>query len=182
MSTLDTYTFTLVLGGVNEQTDGLEDALFNAGCDDALVNFRNGTVYLDFDREANSLEEAILSAIQAVEGLALNATVVSVAPDDFVSESEMAKRLELKRQAISLWVKGARCAAHPFPQPQKKLSAQSPLWRWVDVVKWLIAHQKIDDIDMLEKARLIEHINVILMERNQLDQQYKQQLMKKLKR
>ncbi len=60
------YQFTLVLKNVDEDTPNLEDSLFQAGCDDSLINFRNGTVYLDFDREATSLEEAVMSAIKNV--------------------------------------------------------------------------------------------------------------------
>ena len=59
----NSYQFTLVLDGVDEKTSGLEDALFEAGCDDALINYKNGVVYLDFDREGEDLERIIISAI-----------------------------------------------------------------------------------------------------------------------
>lgn len=44
MNTIKTYQFTLVLKNINEHTDSLEDSLFEAGCDDALINFRNKDV------------------------------------------------------------------------------------------------------------------------------------------
>jgi len=72
------YQFILVLGNVKEATPNLEDSLFEAGCDDALINFRNGMVNLDFDREAHSREEAVLSAIKSVESSSVRAVVVSV--------------------------------------------------------------------------------------------------------
>jgi hypothetical protein len=61
------YQFTLVLKNVDENTTDLEDSLFEAGCDDALINFRNGTVYLDFDRKAHFLDDAVIDAIRDVE-------------------------------------------------------------------------------------------------------------------
>ena len=65
----EVYEFTLILEDVNDDTPHLEDQLFNAGCDDTLINFREGSVYLDFSRTANSLDEAITSAVQAVSSI-----------------------------------------------------------------------------------------------------------------
>jgi len=67
-----TFQFTLVLKNANKNTAKLEDNLYKAGCDDALINFRNGTVYLDFDRKAFSFEEAVRSAINQVESSSLD--------------------------------------------------------------------------------------------------------------
>lgn len=73
------YNFTLTLSGVTARTVGLEDALHAAGCADALVCFYGTAVYLEFDRERDSLEQAILSAIADIESAsALNARVESV--------------------------------------------------------------------------------------------------------
>jgi hypothetical protein len=71
------YQFTLVLKNVDEDTLELEDSLYEAGCDDALINFRSGTVCLDFDREAVSLEDAVVSAIKDVESSSVKAIVAS---------------------------------------------------------------------------------------------------------
>ena len=60
------YQFTLVLKNISEGIPHLEDNLFEAGCDDALINYRNGAVYLEFDRQATSLEDAVISAIKDV--------------------------------------------------------------------------------------------------------------------
>ncbi|MGH9334471.1 MAG: hypothetical protein ACRD21_12055, partial [Vicinamibacteria bacterium] len=61
------HNFVLVVSGVSEPDSRLEDALYEAGCDDAILAFRNGVAYLEFDREAPSLEDAILSAIRDAE-------------------------------------------------------------------------------------------------------------------
>lgn len=63
----NSYQFTLILEGIDETTPGLEDSIFEAGCQDALINYKNGTVYLDFDREGESLENAIITAIKDIE-------------------------------------------------------------------------------------------------------------------
>ena len=65
------YHFTLTLSGVTADTEGLEYALFAAGCSDALVCFYGTAVYLEFDRESNSLSEAVLSAIANIESAPL---------------------------------------------------------------------------------------------------------------
>jgi hypothetical protein len=57
------YTFTVMLPHIENVTPELETALFEAGCDDALVWSSNGKVGLDFTRQANSREEAIGSAL-----------------------------------------------------------------------------------------------------------------------
>ena len=75
-STQKIYQFTLMLKNVDEDSTGLEDSLYEAGCDDALINFRNGAVYLDFDREAASFEEAVNSAIQDVESASLRCELI----------------------------------------------------------------------------------------------------------
>lgn len=174
------HEFTLVLGGVDDNTPELEDKLFKVECDDALINFRNGTVYLDFDRQAETAEEAIISAIKLVENSGLNAHVVKVSPDEYVSETEIAKRLNITRQTISLWIKGSRRNGQCFPKPLLKLSERSPLWKWSEVAIWLYNNQIITDKEVIELAFLIENINAALEERDQNARNFRHQLLKKL--
>lgn len=60
------YEFTLILAGSLELSDDIADRLFEAGCDDGTPGTRNGVFSIDFHRTANSLEEAINSAIANV--------------------------------------------------------------------------------------------------------------------
>lgn len=180
MSQNERYEFTLVLDGVDDQTVQLEDQLFVAGCDDALINFRNGTVYLDFCREENTLEKAVISAIRAVESIPAGAKVISILPDDSVTESEIANRLGKSRQTVSLWAKKARRKGMPFPSPISHLSERSPMWRWFDVVQWLYGQQLIHDKKMLERARFIENINAVLGERDPEIQAYRHHILSQL--
>lgn len=175
-----TYQFTLVLKNVDETTDNLEDSLYEAGCDDALINFRGGTVYLDFDREAPSLEEAVISAVQNVESASIKAMVTHISPEAWVTESDVAKRLDVKRQTVSLWIKGERRKG--FPKPLIKLADKSPLWKWREIVNWLYANKMIQEEEILINAQFLENINAALEERDIKTRNYRSQLLKKLER
>lgn len=61
------YEFTLILKGQFELTEEIADELFEAGCDDGTPGTCNGVFSIDFHREANSIEEAIRSAIANVK-------------------------------------------------------------------------------------------------------------------
>ncbi len=76
----DVFAFTLRLAGAAEITDLLENALFEAGCDDALLRQCDGQLFLDFDRESPTVTDAIVSAIKAVEGSQVGLTVAEVIP------------------------------------------------------------------------------------------------------
>jgi hypothetical protein len=57
-----TYTFTVILGDQTEMTEDLAEALAAAGCDDGLAGSSGGACAVIFDREAESLEQAVRSA------------------------------------------------------------------------------------------------------------------------
>jgi DNA-binding transcriptional regulator YiaG len=171
------FQFILVLKNVNEHTHHLEDNLFEAGCDDALINYRNGAVYLEFDREADSLEEAVISAIKNVQ-LVANAEVKSIAPENFVTESEIAKRLNLSRQTVSLWTKGERRKS--FPHPIMRLTEKSPLWSWCDVVSWLYENKIIKDRELVEHALFFANINAVLEEQDRKIKKMRRHLLERL--
>lgn len=174
------YQFTLVLKNVDDTTANLEDSFYEAGCSDALINFRDGTVYLDFDREAPSLEHAVISAIQDVESASVGAIVSHVAPEDWVTESEVAKRLEIKRQTVSLWIKGAR--RKHFPKPLMKLADKSPLWKWREITEWLYENKLINGKELIVDATFLEHVNATLEERDTKTRSYRHGLLKKLEK
>jgi len=178
MKAKKTFEFTLVLKNVDETTPDLEDSLYEAGCDDALINFRNGAVYLDFDREAVSLEEAVISAIKAVKSSSVDAEVASVAPENLVTESEIAKRLNKSRQIISLWIKGERRKL--FPHPVMRLAEKSPLWSWSEVVTWLFDNKIINDKELVDKAIFFSNINAALDERDKKTREIRHSLLERI--
>lgn len=64
-TTMASYAFSLVLTAV-EVIDEDCDRLYEVGCDDGTVVTRDGVTHIAFDREAESLEEAIRSATAEV--------------------------------------------------------------------------------------------------------------------
>ena len=78
---MPTYQFTLIVEGADLQGGERLEAIYESGCDDALVGRGHGTQYLDFDREAASLEDAILSAVADIERVE-DARVVRCDGDD----------------------------------------------------------------------------------------------------
>lgn len=182
MKKLKTYQFTLVLKNVDASTPNLEDGLYKSGCDDALINFRNNTVYLDFDRKGKSFEKAIISAIKQVESSTLGIIVASVAPDNLVTESEIADRLSMTRQTISLWIKGKRRLTQslPFPKPVMRLTDKSPLWKWNEVTEWVYLNDIIHDEEIVQDAVFLEAINAALGERDKKLRKSRDEILQKL--
>ena len=73
-----THAFTLQIAGVDPMRSNYEDALYEAGCNDALIAVVNDEIFLDFDREAATLEEAVSSAKRDVQRA--GAMVIRVLP------------------------------------------------------------------------------------------------------
>ena len=92
------HHFTLTIRG--PLTDGRLDALFEAGCDDATFSTKGELTFGEFDREAVSLLDAVVSAIGAVE------SVEGADPDELVWASEIAERTGRSRQSIDQLVRG----------------------------------------------------------------------------
>jgi hypothetical protein len=63
---MKTYSFTMKLGSIDKYSDDeLEDlanTFYENGCDDATFHITEGIMYLSFDREAESLSEAVKTA------------------------------------------------------------------------------------------------------------------------
>lgn len=64
---MPTHRFTLIVEGPDLQAERSIGALFRAGCNDATVGRTDGAQYIEFDREAKSFSQAVLSAVQDVE-------------------------------------------------------------------------------------------------------------------
>jgi hypothetical protein len=75
---MTTYTFTLILSGVSEITPELADALYAATHGDIELNMRDGVAFVEFERTAATLREAIITAIREVEEAAIGVRVVRV--------------------------------------------------------------------------------------------------------
>jgi len=82
------HHFTLTLAGHDLVDERIANGLYEAGCDDGSPHSTGGVLYVGFDREAPSYDEAVASAKAAVEGAGLGLTVVKVEPDDFGGGAE----------------------------------------------------------------------------------------------
>jgi len=76
------HRFTFILSGVSEITAELADAIYGATGGDIEFNMRDGVAFLEFDRTAASLHDAITSTISQVEGAGVGVRVVRVESDD----------------------------------------------------------------------------------------------------
>ncbi|MEX2375951.1 MAG: hypothetical protein WD942_10275 [Dehalococcoidia bacterium] len=135
---MTSHQFTLIVEGADLQDEAVLDALFEAGCDDATVGRIGPTQYLDFDREAETLADAVIEATEAIESAIDGARVVHLDPDELVSMSEIAERISRTRESVRLLIKGDR-GPGGFPAPATHLKSRNPLWAWTDVVTWLAA-------------------------------------------
>lgn len=133
------YEFTLIASGLDPRADDFESRFFDAGCDDATVSFQKGHILVDFAREADSLEDAIASAVENARQA--GATVDRIEPDPLVSLADMASRAEMSRAAMSNYFGGLR--GTDFPAPKARVTTDSPLWDWADTSRWLFRNSRI---------------------------------------
>ena len=72
------FSFTVTIEGADVMAEDAQEALFEAGCDDATFGGSGGVQTAEFDREAADFAEAVASAIKAVESAVPGARVVNV--------------------------------------------------------------------------------------------------------
>ncbi|MEG9482226.1 hypothetical protein QMO40_07985 [Mannheimia bovis] len=133
------YHFSILIRDAEKAMPNLEDILFEAGCDDALICFYNQSVYLEFDREAKTAQEAIQSAFNDIRQAGFSDLVLQEA--GVSSLSEIAARTGLTRAAISNYANGKR--AKDFPRPIYGVASGSALYSWKEVANWLYQRKKI---------------------------------------
>ena len=75
---MKTHAFTLILSSVAELTPELADALSAATHVDIELDMRHGIAFLEFERKAPSLREAITAAIREIEAADFGVRVVRV--------------------------------------------------------------------------------------------------------
>ena len=92
------HNFTLIVDGPDLQDASLIDAVFEAGCDDAAIGRIDGIQYVDFDREAVTLDQAILSAVADLERIG-GVHVVRIADAGLVSMADISSRIDAPEKA-----------------------------------------------------------------------------------
>jgi len=71
------YEFSLILTA-SDITDDEAEKLFESGCDDGSILSRGDITMVQFDREAATLDEALISAIRDVENAGLKVARVEI--------------------------------------------------------------------------------------------------------
>lgn len=132
------HHFTFIVNGPDLQDDTLIDAVFEAGCGDAAIGRIDGIQYVDFDREAPSLDDAILSAVADLERID-GVDVVRIADAGLVSMADIAVRVGRTREGVRLLITGAR-GPGGFPPPVTDPRSRYRLWRWSEVAHWCTNH------------------------------------------
>lgn len=127
--------FTLILEGPDLQDALHIEALYQAGCDDATVGRVGAAQYLDFDREAETLADAVLGATEAVEAAVPGARVIHLEPDDLVTMAEIAQRTGRTRESVRLLIDGER-GPGGFPAPATHFRSRNRMWEWQAVRAW----------------------------------------------
>lgn len=151
------FEFAIIADGVDTNNPAFEDRFFEAGCDDALVMIVKGNVVLQFTREAPDVAEAVATAIRDVHRAGARAK--RIAPDSYVTMSDIAERSGLTRQAISNYANGER-GAGDFPRAVLRANTDSPLWDWLSVARWLLKNTKLPKEISLEFAELARDLNL----------------------
>ena len=137
---MNEYTFTLkfTLPDPGSDPDDYLDALFTAGCDDALVGVgQHRSIGLDFAREAKDAEQAICSAISNVQKAIPGSQLIEVSPD-LVGLTDIAELFGCSRQNIRKIVTGPKST---FPLPAHT-GGHTSLWHVTDILKWADSHDQ----------------------------------------
>jgi predicted DNA-binding transcriptional regulator AlpA len=152
------YTFTLKYQIVEPGTDldELVDRLGACGCDDALVGIGlPGRIALEFTREANSAEAAVVSALADVKQAIPTAKLIEAAPD-LVGLTDVADVIGVSRQNMR---KLMLSHATSFPTPVHEGSAS--VWHLAEVMAWLQARGTYEvDASTLEVAQTTMQVNL----------------------
>jgi hypothetical protein len=135
------YEFTLrfTLPTPDVEMDRLIDALYDHGCDDALVGIGQlGRIALDFTRAADSAHEAVLSAIADVRTAIPGVLLVEATPD-LVGVSDVAAMFGCSRQNIRKLILTGSSKA-PVPAHEGK----SSLWHLGPLLHWLVQEKQYE--------------------------------------
>ncbi|MGH8336604.1 MAG: helix-turn-helix transcriptional regulator, partial [Gammaproteobacteria bacterium] len=128
------YEFTLkfMLAANAAEVDALVERLGAAGCEDALVGIgQPGRIALDFTREADSAQHAIISTLEAVKSASPGARLLEVTPD-FVGLSDVAALVGVSRQNMRKLM-----LAHKDSFPVAIHEGTAALWHLFPVLTWL---------------------------------------------
>jgi predicted DNA-binding transcriptional regulator AlpA len=130
------YTFTLKyqLSEEDSDHDEIVERLGAAGCDDALVGVgQPGRIALEFTREAETAEVALVSALVDVKRAIPSARLIEAAPD-FVGLTDAADVVGVSRQNMRKLM-----VNYPMNFPPPVHEGSTAVWHLADLLAWLQA-------------------------------------------
>lgn len=147
------YHFVLWLDDAGSAAEAIEDRLYEAGCDDALYGAYFGRSFLEFDRTAETLLDAVVSALEAVHRAGLGVRRIGFDVEDLVTQAEIARRIERTTASISQLVSGQR-GPGGFPAPYS-VAGNTKLWMWGEVKTWFAHYDGTVDADTDDELQAI---------------------------
>jgi hypothetical protein len=148
------HNFAFIVSGVDVADESFADRFYEAGCSDATLMLVNGLLAVCFAREAENFSHAVISGYADIAKT--GSKIERFEPDFLVSRSEIAKRANLSKAAVSYYAKGER--GTKFPAPHVRITSSNPLWDWVEVSAWL--HQSgLLPVEEVVNARISRAIN-----------------------
>ncbi|MDO4223791.1 MAG: XRE family transcriptional regulator [Acinetobacter sp.] len=141
---MNTYHFTVIVRDADVADVGLDDHLFEHHCDDALICRMDNVVYLEFDREAETAQNAIDSAFENLKQAGFSDLILQ--EQGVSSLAEMAKRLGVSRTTMSNYAHNKRGQGN-FPKPVAGVLSGSALYAWREVAEWLYQQNKLSKAD-----------------------------------
>ena len=135
LESMTVWRFSLIIEGPDLDDDDLLDALFEAGCDDALFGGSNGVQCADFHREAERIEDAVLSAIGDVEQVE-GVRVVGLVDQELVTLEQIMERTGRPPAELRMLANG-ESGADAFPAACDDPRRAERVWRWREIADWL---------------------------------------------
>lgn len=127
------FTLTYKLPVDAEDIQLLIERIGEQGCTDAIIGIgTTGRIALEFDREAASADDAILSAMKALKTAMPAAELIEVAPD-YVGITDAAEKLGISRQGMRKII----TKAPDFPAP-----VHENVYHLVDILAFMTEREK----------------------------------------
>ncbi len=151
------FTLKFALSEASIDAGHYVELLGEAGCDDALVGIgQKGRIALEFDREADSAFQAILSAIKDIKSVIPDAKLIEATPD-LVGVSDIADLLGFTRQNMRKLVLNHSVT---FPTPIHE--GKSTIWHLANVLSWFVqGKRKIIEPTLMEIATATMQLNIV---------------------
>jgi hypothetical protein len=130
----------------SEDARQYEDALYEAGCDDAVLGVgKKGYIRLEFIRESRNAVDALTSAIQNVYEAIPGAELIRAEPF-LVNLSDLAFMFDCTKQNMSKYFRGELGSTiEGFPEPV--IEGKTAYWYAIEVATWLSKNSKINVAD-----------------------------------